>query len=287
VKNVDNVAYKDKFIAFVAILGFKQMVASSEAGTGLSLNELLKMQEELGKFEDWDRIRTHGPTICPFSPFIQHDLDFQLTQISDCVVVSCEVSPAGVINLIGHCWGVVMKLLLKGIMCRGYITRGTVYHNGTRIMGTGYQEAYCREASVKAFSQKADERGTPFVEVDKVVYDYVMNCEDTCVRAMFSRYVKKDGDTSALFPFKRLTHSFLIDETFDPEKEKQSNEDLRQMIRSVKSQVTAFIDNSNHSAVNKAKHYLSVLDAQLAECDETDKAIDMLCSPFSRSRPKR
>lgn len=187
----------------------------------------------------------------------------------------------------GHCWGVVMKLLLQGIMCRGYITRGTVYHNGTRIIGTGYQEAYRRESSVKAFSQTADERGTPFVEVDKVVCDYVMACEDACVKEMFSRYVKKDGDTTALFPFKRLTHSFIIDETFDPEKEKQSNEDLRQMIRSVQHRVTEFIDNSNQSAVNKAKHYLAVLDAQLAECDEADKTIDMLCSLFPRSRPKR
>lgn len=91
--NVDNVAYKDKFIAFVDILGFKKMVECSEAGTGLSLEELLKMQEELGKFEDWNRIRKHGPTICPSSPFIQRDLDFQLTQISDCVIVPVKCHP--------------------------------------------------------------------------------------------------------------------------------------------------------------------------------------------------
>lgn len=284
--DVDNAMYKDKFIAFVDIQGFKKMVEDSEAGIGLPLSELLNIQEELGKFEDWNKIRKYGPTICPSSNFIQRDLDFQLTQISDCVLVSCEVSPAGVINLIGHCWGIVMKLMIKGIMCRGYITRGTVYHNGTRIIGTGYQKAYFRETSVTAFSYTADEEGTPFVEIDKVVCDYVTHCEDTCVKEMFSRYCKNDGDTTALFPFKRLTHAFIIDETFNPQKEKHSNEGLRQMVQMVKHRVTEFIDNSDHRAVSKAEHYLALLDIQLEECDKTDKAIDMLCSPFPRNRPK-
>lgn len=293
--NVDNAEYKNKFIAFIDILGFKKLVEASEAGSGLSLDELLKIQEELGKFEDGERIRKYGPTICPSSDRIQRDLDFQLTQISDCVVVSCEVSPAGVINLISHCWGVVMKLLIKGILCRGYITRGTVYHSDTRIIGTGYQEAYSKEGSVMAFSQSDDEKGTPFVEVDKVVCDYVNHCEDPCVKKMFARYVNNDGDTTALFPFKRLTHSFIINETFNPQKEKQSNEDLRQMILMVKNRVTEFIDNSNHiavrkaddDAVRKANHYLALLNVQLEECDATDKAIDVLCSPFPRTRPRR
>jgi hypothetical protein len=264
--NVGNVEFKDKFIAFVDVLGFKKMVEAAEAGTGMPLHELLDMLRELGKPEDREKIKKHGPMVCPQSTFVQRDLNFQLTQISDCVVVSCEVSPAGVINLIGHCWGAVIKLLTKGIMCRGYITRGSVYHADTQVIGTGYQEAYLKEAGVTAFRLEADERGTPFVEVDQVVCDYVMDHGDKCVKEMFSRYVKKDGDTTALFPFQRLAHSFIIagfGQTFDPEKEKRSNDNLRQMIQNVKRRVAELVDDSNDSAVSKANHYLAALDVQL------------------------
>jgi hypothetical protein len=287
--NVGNVEFKDKFVAFVDILGFKKMVEAAEAGIGMSLPELLDMLKELGKPEDQERIKKHGPVVCPQSAFVQRDLDFQLTQISDCMVASYEISPAGVINLIGHCWGALIQLLTKGIMYRGYITRGPVYHDDTQVIGTGYQEAYRKEAGVTAFIREADERGTPFVEVDQVVCDYVADYGDKCVKEMFSRYVKKDGDTTALFPFQRLAHSFIVagfGHTFDPEKEKRANENLRQMIQNVKRRVTEFVDDSNPSAVSKANHYLASLDVQLEGCDKTGEAIDMLCSSFPRSRPK-
>ena len=185
--------------------------------------------------------------------------------------------------------GAVIQLLTKGIMCRGYITRGAVYHSDAQVIGTGYQEAYRKEEGVTAFRRQADERGTPFVEVDQVVCDYVMDYGDKCVKEMFSRYVKKDGDTTVLFPFQRLTHSFIVagfGHTFDPEKEKRANENLRQMIQNVKRRVTELVDDSNPSAVSKANHYLAALDIQLEGCDKTDEAIDILYAPFPRSRPR-
>ena len=284
-----NVEFKDKFIAFVDILGFKKLVEAAEAGTGMPLSVLLETLKELGKPEDRQRIEKHGPTVCPQSSYVQRDLDFQLTQISDCVVVSSEVSPAGIINLLDHCWSAVIQLLTKGIMCRGYITRGSVYHSDKQIIGTGYQEAYRKEADVTAFKREADERGTPFVEVDQVVCDYVSNHGDKCVKEMFSRYVKKDGDLTVLFPFQRLAHSFIIagfGHRFDAEKEKRSNENLRRMIRKVKDRVLELVDHSNPDAVSKANHYVAALDIQLAGCDRTAEAIDMLCAHFPPGRAK-
>src|SRR6267378_3569937 len=78
----------------------------------------------------------------PFAARVRADLDFRLTQISDCVVVSTEISPAGVINLVNRCWGAVIRLLQNGLMCRGYITRGRIFHTETQVIGTGYQRAY-------------------------------------------------------------------------------------------------------------------------------------------------
>ncbi len=110
--------FKDKFIGFIDILGFKNMVEVVEAGTGMALKELLEALKHLGEPEDKEKFKKYGPTTCPQSQYLQRDLDFQLKQISDCVIVSSEVSPAGVINLVQHCWGAVIMLLTKGFMCR-------------------------------------------------------------------------------------------------------------------------------------------------------------------------
>ena len=279
--------FKEKFIAFVDVLGFKQMVHASESGSGMPLPELIDMLKELGTQDDRISYEKYGPTTCPQSTYIQRDLDFKLNQVSDCVVVSSEVSPAGVINLINHCWGAVIMLLHKGIMCRGYITKGLIYHDEDLFIGSGYQDAYLKEANVSAFKREADERGTPFIEVDQSVCDYVAEHGDPCVKEMFSRMVKADGTVTALFPFQRLSHSFIIGglgHKFDPVKEKKNNDNLRQSIIKVKERVMSFVDNNNPSAMRKATHYIDALDAQLIVCDETDKAIDMLCAPFPSRR---
>jgi hypothetical protein len=274
-------------ITFVDILGFKKLVEAAETGTGMPLSNLLEALKEFGTPEDRKTYEQYGPRVCPNSTYIHRDLDFRLTQISDCVIVSSEVSPAGVVNLVGHCWGAVIRLLTKGIMCRGYITRGPLYHTDDQIIGSGYQKAYGKESQVTAFKREANERGTPFVEVDSVVCDYVGNYGDSCVQEMFARYVKTDGEVTALFPFQRLAHSFIIagfGHTFDPEQEKQSNQNVRLMITNLKERVMELVDPSNSSAVSKGEHYIAALNAQLKVCARTDEMIDMLCSPLPPRR---
>jgi len=278
--------FKEKFIGFVDILGFKEMVKAAEAGTGMPLTELLEMLKNLGASDDRKRFENRGPTICPQSTYIQRDLDFRVTQISDCVIVSGEVSPAGLINLVNHCWIAVIKLLAKGIMCRGYITRGSIYHTDDQFIGSGYQNAYSKEREVAVFKRKADERGTPFVEVDQTVCNYVRDHGDSCVKKMFSRYVKGDGVVIALFPFKRLSHSFVINREFDTEKEKRSNKNVRLWIENFKERVMVLVDQTSPNAVSKVEHYVAALDAQLEVCERTDKMIDMLNSPYPSSRIK-
>src|SRR5690606_5277877 len=108
------------------------------------------------------------------------------------------------------CCSAVMGLLALGIMCRGYITRGSIYHNEGQVIGSGYHQAYESEQGVSVFKLEADERGTPFVEVDPIVCNFVKEETDSCVREMFSRMTKKEQGTTAVFPFKRLLHCFTI-----------------------------------------------------------------------------
>ncbi|HKO98078.1 MAG TPA: hypothetical protein VJU86_13865 [Pyrinomonadaceae bacterium] len=271
----------DKFIAFVDVLGFKSLVEASEAGTGMPLVELLELLENLGSGDERLNFGKHGPTCCPNSSYLQRNLDFRVTQISDCVIVSAEISPAGLINLIHHCWGATMMLLKLGIMCRGYITQGTIYHTEKHVIGSGYQNAYAAESAV-SFKRAADERGTPFVELDRAVYDYVQQCQDNCVTEMFSRFVRREGEAAALFPFQALSHSFLVsgDRKFNPQEERRANQDTRLMLKRVRTRVMDFIDPSSPSAIQKAAHYLSAIDAQLIVCDKKDEEIEALTSPI-------
>lgn len=279
--------FEEKFIAFIDILGFKGLVASSEAGTGMPLPELLELLKKLGDGSERARFATYGPTCCPMAPLGDQNMNFRVTQVSDCVIVSSEISPAGAINLISHCWGSVIELMTRGIMCRGYIKRGRVYHTESQVIGTGYQEAYAAESKVSAFKHEADERGTPYVEVDSDVTAYIDSQTDACVKEVFKRMVKRDGETVVLFPFQRLHHSFIVagfGRTFEPERELKSNDNLRNNIKLYKAKIEAFIDPSNAAAQAKAIHYLRALDEQLLACDKTDEAIHTLSRPFSGQR---
>ena len=41
--------FKDKFIGFVDMLGFKKLVEATDAGTGMTLTELLEIQSHWGR----------------------------------------------------------------------------------------------------------------------------------------------------------------------------------------------------------------------------------------------
>lgn len=268
--------YYEKFIAFIDVLGYSSLVEASENGTGLPADELLKLVAMLGAPDARHRFAERGHSVCPHSPAVARDLDFQSTQITDCAVLSSEVSPAGAINLVNLSWTAVLGLLVNGLLCRGYITRGKIIHGNGILMGTGYQRAYASEKGVSAFKRTADERGTPFVEVDHSVCDYVRDCGDECVRTMFGRYIKDTGDGVVIFPFQRLSHKFAIGRDyppFKPEQHLESNNNVRTWIGTLKDRVMVFADRKNSAAMQKIEHYIRALDDQLIVADRVEESI--------------
>lgn len=269
----------DKFIGFIDIVGFKSLVQAAEANAGLTFAELSQAVNALGSEADLKHVEQYGPSTCPEAPRLRKNIDLQITQASDCVILSAEVSPAGVINLVSHCWVAQFKLLKMGIMCRGYIKRGLIYHTKTHQIGTGLSDAVESEKKVSIFKQDADERGTPFIEIDPAIVEYVRTQPDRCVKEIFSRYVKTDRGLTALFPFKRLNHSFVIGgfgPKSDPAKEKASVNVVRGWIRNMKAGVSKHINQSDLKAVSKGNHYIRMLDEQLGACDKTEEMIDRL-----------
>jgi hypothetical protein len=273
--------FKEKFVAFIDLLGFKELVARAERGEGMPLEKILELLPKLGRTGARKIFEQYGPKVCPAAPRLQHDLDFHSTQVSDCVIMSAEVSPAGGINLVEQAWLAVTEMLARGLLCRGYITRGKIYHTPEHFVGTGYHKALAGEADVTAFRKSANERGTPFVEIDNAVRDYLLGTKDSCVVDIFNRLVEHDGTVTAIYPFKQLCAKFAITPDFDPAKQKASNQNLRVWIRQMKEGIASHVDRSNSSAVRKVEHYLAALDKQLAVCDKTDELIGTLLKPFS------
>jgi hypothetical protein len=86
--------FVERFIGYVDVLGFESLVEAAEVGTGLSLDELISLLKDLGTSDQRLQFERNGPIVCPQSSYSTRNLDFRITQVSDCVVVSAEVSPA-------------------------------------------------------------------------------------------------------------------------------------------------------------------------------------------------
>lgn len=278
--------FEEKFIAFIDLLGFSHMVAESEAGRGITVLEIADLLSKLGTSADSYKFQD-GATTCPLSTFIRKDLNFKVNQDSDSTIISAEVSPAGVINLIDHCSSVVKRLMFKGVMCRGYITKGKIAYINQTYIGSGFIKAYKEETNVTAFQLEADhlatgKRSTPFVEIDPLVCEYIEQSTDDCVREMFNRTTKTRNNITALFPFNELTPWFAITPSFVPDREKMSIENAKAFLGKLIGEIERFADRGNEKAWQKGQYYIEALSAQLDKCDQMLGDIDNLSSRFPK-----
>ena len=293
----------DKFIAFFDVLGWKSLVRVTEEENDLSVQKVLDVLDvissELRRFRDF--FEDAGPEICPAAPRHREDMDFRFSVFSDSVVLSSEVSPAGLINLLNCCHSVYFRLFSRmGLMCRGYVKRGLIYHTSDHCVGSGLGDVVEGEQKVSIFRTESGERGTPFIEVDRNVLQYVEDeTSDSCVREMFSECVRKDGDTAAIFPFTRLDPGIFGDGSEGPNEKIQTVDTVRSWIDRSKKMISRHVDPSSESARRKEGCLIRMLDSQLALCDRMERQIgeeselfpahcftpEHFPGPFPRSRP--
>ena len=266
---------KNKFIAFVDILGFSALVKAEEQ-SGRDLSRSLELVKLLGSSE-----RKCQPSICPHSRRLAPDIDFKMTQVSDCVVVSAEVSPAGVMNLAHYCFGIAITLLNKGALCRGYMTRGNIFHDDHQFIGTGYVHAVENEKSVAFMRADVEEEGTPFIQIDETVTDYVRSESDDCVRKMFARIVRSDESYTAIYPFEAMSKvpSSLITWDFNP---KDWKANLQKSLGYREQDLAVFEEAERLAVGDKAKrkvrHYKRGLEEVIERLRVREAALDRMIS---------
>lgn len=262
--------YKEKFIAFVDILGFTNLIEESESGQGMALGEILGLISCLDSPEDRAMFDEYGSSICPDVRPLTKNLDFQLTQISDCAVISMEPSAVGAVHLTYVCLRIVFRLMKRGFLCRGYITKGSIYHEDNQFFGSGYQRALEGEKHTTALQINAEEKGTPFVELDKDVSDFILSCGEECLIGKFKRMVRSVGSSYAVFPFDVFSRVNDPGPDTTLEQRLEANNVVRQAIHTLKNKVLAF-DASDPKVRLKINHYVNALDEQLSNCDFSDE----------------
>jgi hypothetical protein len=267
--------YEERFVAFVDILGWTKFVEASESGAGMPLGRLLR---ELAKLRGTSATNAAGEaSLC-------------ITQISDCVVVSSSLSPIGLSAIIAHCWFASLNLLASGIMCRGYLTKGQIFHTADQFIGTAYQRAVGNEKRVQVFKGRPDETGTPFIEIDAEVCTYGDSHRGNFqLQRSIELMTRRDGEVAAIFPFQFFQHSYTIGGglPLDTQKEKGRNNEVRQSIQQCIERLNSNADPADSRVLRKVEHYVRFLRDRLTLCDKVEEDLTLWDTPIWQLRERK
>lgn len=274
------IKYEEKFVAFVDVLGFKGLVEKSVAND--DAESIAGTVRRLASDDDVALYREYGAEICPDSPKNSEDLSLCITQVSDCVIVSAEVSPAGAINIVNYCRKIAERLLLRECeLCQGYLTKGKVYHQGTMIFGPAYQEAIDREKNAAAIEWVDGTLGTPFIEVDHAIASYLSAHGDQCCREQFSKMSIHHENYILISPYGIFSR--MIDWAIDPNKTRDQMLREIQYARDALDMIEQSLSASkplNERAREKLRISLTELSEARRRLTEADETIFTMESPF-------
>jgi len=125
-------AYREKYVAFIDLLGFSNLVQQS-ADDKMALKAVV---------DAIDRLKN---TACE-----NPATNTLITYFSDCLVLSCERSPRALMGMLQNLVTIAENLLVVDVMVRGALTVGQIHHDRHFMFGPAMIEAYrmeCKEVS--------------------------------------------------------------------------------------------------------------------------------------------
>lgn len=121
--------YHPKYVAFLDVLGFSELVRAGDADPGVRdiiLGIIAVLRETLAR----------NPRV-----------GFQFTQFSDCIVMSADCNAYGLHAVFGGCRMLVTNLLSHGVLLRGGIAMGNLAHTEQALFGMGLLTAHRMDTS--------------------------------------------------------------------------------------------------------------------------------------------
>ncbi len=190
--------YKKSLVAFIDILGFSDLVNGSNSDP-----EKRKKVEKIVNFVK-DIIFVQEKVLRPDDPFY-----LQVSFISDSIVISTDaprsVNDSRLINVLKYAGSVSLSLLAIGVLCRGSIVIGNIFHhresNFNTVVGSALVNAYKSEKSVAIY---------PRIVIDDATYklweEYLSNELDP---EFWKEMLKLDQDGEW---FINIFHRILLSE---------------------------------------------------------------------------
>lgn len=132
---MEDVCFENRYIAFLDVLGFKEMLNESK-------NDLIKNYiEGITSFDALSKLRNYDFTKKEFKNGIP---DLEFVTVSDSTIITTIDSPAGLRLILEFCQLVQTNLLLSNIYIRGAISYGERYYNQELniMLGKGIVQAY-------------------------------------------------------------------------------------------------------------------------------------------------
>jgi hypothetical protein len=185
----ENHIMEERFVAFLDILGFSEIVKSIESNNRNDNLDLKRIKSILNFMDE----ETTDPNYCSDLPIyietehglIERELgDPRLTYVSDCIIISAEPTLDGFKGLSRKIHKITADLAYDGIFCRGAITKGKLFHHNKVVFGTSY---------IKAYKLEEDKAKFPRVIIDPDITDF-FELEEGAVPLAPAFYGKdKDG----------------------------------------------------------------------------------------------
>jgi hypothetical protein len=127
--------YSERYVAFIDILGFSDIVKRSETDSKL-YDALVKTLSDIQTREAIEG---------------QEDVDFRFQSFSDSIVLSSAKSSRGLAYLLTAIYSLTIELLEEELLIRGAIARGNLYHEKGVMFGPAFIEAYRIEQNITKY----------------------------------------------------------------------------------------------------------------------------------------
>ncbi|WP_343731024.1 hypothetical protein [Duganella sp.] len=141
--------YEERYVAFIDILGFKELISASQHQSALIGPSLIFNALDIrhSSVQDAFLARVRAKDV------VSADLDFMVQSFSDCVVASCKKNPLGLGLLLFFCWQISSDWLSKSFLSRGGIACGKPLHKPNKggasvLFGLAFIQAYKLESEV-------------------------------------------------------------------------------------------------------------------------------------------
>jgi hypothetical protein len=115
--------YKERYVAFLDLLGFKALVFAAESDQG----EHARLKGALERLNQ---------TLCNVPRW-----GFRFTHFSDCIIITSDVFPQALESIFSAVETLTRNLLQYDVLVRGGITRGGAFHTAQYVYGTAIGRA--------------------------------------------------------------------------------------------------------------------------------------------------